>query len=108
LILLASLRSHYNKPVISIHIRRSPISSVGQLSPTSSMSAENDATTLRVDISPSPTNGSSPSLLSQPITPIESTSTYAMVKNNNDDSKIKSFFRFDYLESWFIEYCRSV
>jgi len=58
------------------------------------MSAENDATTLRVDISPSPTNGSSPSLLSQPITPIESTSTYAMVKNNNDDSKIKIIFSF--------------
>jgi hypothetical protein len=74
-----SLRSHYNKPVISIHIRRSPISSVGQLSPSSSMSVEDDSTTLRVDIPPSTTNTSPNSLLSHPITPNESTSTYAMV-----------------------------
>lgn len=73
-IFVASLRSHYNKSVISIHIRRSPISSVGQLSPSSSsMSSENDSTTLRVE-----TTNSSP-LLSRPITPTESTSTYAMV-----------------------------
>jgi len=72
---ITSLRSHYNKPVISIHIRRSPISSVGQLFPTSSMNGDNDSTTLRVDTT---TNGSLPS---RPITPTESTSSYAMVTN---------------------------
>jgi hypothetical protein len=73
---ITSLRSHYNKPVISIHIRRSPISSVGQLFPTSSMNGDNDSTTLRVDTT---TNGS---LSSRPITPTESTSTFAMVKTH--------------------------
>jgi len=62
-----SVRSHATKPVISIHIRRSPISSVGQLSPTSSSTAsnDNDSTTYRVDIP-------------RPITPTDSNSTYAM------------------------------
>jgi len=66
--ILASVRSHTTKPVISIHIRRSPISSVGQLSPTSSSTAsnDNDSTTYRVDIP-------------RPITPTDSNSTYAMV-----------------------------
>ncbi|CAF0884074.1 unnamed protein product [Adineta steineri] len=73
-----SLRSQYNKPVISIHIRRSPISSVGQLSPSSSASAENDSTTLRIDIPPLATNGSPTSSIPRPMTPTESTSTYAM------------------------------
>jgi len=84
-----SLRSHYNKPVISIHIRRSPISSVGQLSPTSSINTENDSATLRVDITPSTINGS-PNSLSRPITPTES--TYAMVKKQNDDFRKKKYY----------------
>ncbi|CAF1491852.1 unnamed protein product [Adineta ricciae] len=75
------IRSQYNKPVISIHIRRSPISSVGQLSPsssTTSMNNDNESTTLHVDI-PSTTNGSSTSSsIPRPITPTESTSTFAM------------------------------
>ncbi|CAF3473499.1 unnamed protein product [Rotaria sp. Silwood1] len=74
-----SSRSQYNKPVISIHIRRSPISSVGQLPPSSSSSStssEHDSTTLRVEIPQSTTNGSP---TSSP-RPIEPTSTFAMVK----------------------------
>ncbi|CAF4757292.1 unnamed protein product, partial [Rotaria sp. Silwood1] len=72
-----SSRSQYNKPVISIHIRRSPISSVGQLPPSSSSSStssEHDSTTLRVEIPQSTTNGSP---TSSP-RPIEPTSTFAM------------------------------
>ncbi|CAF1677415.1 unnamed protein product [Rotaria magnacalcarata] len=69
-------RSQYNKPVISIHIRRSPISSVGQLPPSSSTSAENDPpAALRVDVPSTTTNGSSSS--SSPRSN-EPTSTYAM------------------------------
>ncbi|CAF3621141.1 unnamed protein product [Rotaria socialis] len=69
-------RSQYNKPVISIHIRRSPISSVGQLPPSSSISAENDPpAALRVDVPSTTTNGSSSS--SSPRSN-EPTSTYAM------------------------------
>lgn len=71
-----TLRSHHHKPVISINIRRSPISSVGQLSPTST---ENDSSTLRVDIPSTTSNGSGSS---RPVTPTESTSTYAMVKKH--------------------------
>jgi hypothetical protein len=64
-----SLRSQYTKPAISIHIRRSPISSVGQLSPSSSStSADNDSATA---------NGSPGSSIPRPITPTES--TFAMV-----------------------------
>jgi hypothetical protein len=98
---LASLRSHYNKPVISIHIRRSPLSSVGQLSPSSSASADNDSTTLPADIPPSTSNGSPNS---RPMTPTESSSTFAMVRKRI----IMKNQTLVFLESWFIEYCRSV
>lgn len=92
-----SLRSHYNKPVISIHIRRSPISSVGQLFPKSFMNGDDNPTTLRVDTT---TNGSSSS---RPITPTESTSTFAMVRNKQ---MIINVIHFDiFVESWSIEYC---
>ncbi|UJR37221.1 hypothetical protein I4U23_029930 [Adineta vaga] len=67
-----SLRSQHTKPVISIHIRRSPISSVGQLSPSSSsIHTDSDSTTLHIDI---PSTSSIP----RPMTPTESTSTFAM------------------------------
>jgi len=79
-----SLRSQYSKPVISIHIRRSPISSVGQLSPSSSASAENDSTTLRLDIPQCTTIGSPTSSIPRPITPTESTSTFPMVKETDN------------------------
>lgn len=101
-----TLRSHHHqKPMISIHIRRSPISSVGQLSPTSSTTAsmDNDSTILRVDIPPTTSNGSGSS---RPVTPTESTSTFAMVRKENEIRRIS--WNFVDLEPRFIEYCRSV
>ena len=100
-----TLRSHHQKPMISIHIRRSPISSVGQLSPTSSTttSMDNDSTILRVDIPPTTSNSSGSS---RPVTPTESTSTFAMVRKKKEIRRIT--WDFVHLEPWFIEYCRSV
>lgn len=71
---LASIRSHYTKPVISIHIRRSPISS-----PSSSASTDHDLATARVDTFASAVGSPTSSSL-RPTTPTESTSSYAMVR----------------------------
>ena len=73
-----SIRTHQPKPMISIHIRRSP------LTIAASPSTTNDNESSR---SESPNNGSP----ARPMTPTETSSTFAMVKKNKH-KKTSIFF----------------